>query len=97
MGRRKMEWTARGVARSRRGKFLFVLEVGRGANPGPPTDRQRAMLQRNGLWTEGMTKSQAWWIVKWCLGRVKVLPDQTEAEIAALRARREGRPGPAVP
>jgi len=94
MGRRKMEWTACGVARSRRGKLLFVLEVGWGANADPPTDKQRAMLERKGLWADGMTRSQAWWIGRWFLGRVRVLPDLTEAEIAALRGRQEGRPPP---
>jgi hypothetical protein len=49
MGRRKMDWTARGVARSRRGKLLFVLEVGRGASPNGPKLRLLVFGQAVGV------------------------------------------------
>lgn len=91
MKRKRMEWSPRGVARSRRGKLLLVLELGDGRSTEPPTAKLKALLERKGLWADGMTTSQAWWLAKWSLGRVTVSPDQTEAEVAALRKRKEVR------
>lgn len=88
---KRMEWTPRGVARSRRGKLLLVLELGDGRSNEPPTEKLRTLLERKGLWADGMTTSQAWWIAKWSLGRVTVSPDQTKAEVAALRTRKQSR------
>ena len=88
---KKMEWTPRGVTRSKRGKLLFVVELGGGRCTEPPTAKLRALLERKGLWADGMTKSQAWWVGKWSLGRITVSPDQTKAEVAALRERKKAR------
>jgi len=92
MRRKPMTWKACGVARSKRGKLLLVLEVGDGSNADPPTDKQKALLERKGLWVGGMTRSQAWWIGRWSFGRVKVAPDQTRAEVAALRKKKKKNP-----
>ena len=87
-----MKFRLRGVKRTPKGKVLIVLEMD-GGQTVPASDRQEKALSDRGMWIEGLTRSQAWWIHQWLFEKVTYAVHRTEAEIDRLRKARRGNPG----
>ncbi len=87
-----MKFKLRGVKRTPEGKVLMVLEMD-GGQTIPASDRQEKALGDQGMWIDGLTRSQAWWIHQWLFDRVAYTVHRTKAEIDRLRQARRGKPG----
>lgn len=71
------------------GKVLIVLEMD-GGQTASATDPQTKVLSDRGMWIEGLTRSQAWWIHQWMYEKVTYAVHRTKAEIDRLRKKRRG-------
>ncbi len=87
-----MKFKLRGVKRTPEGEVLIVLEMD-GGQTVPASDRQEKTLSDRGVWIDGLTRSQAWWIHQWLFEKVTYAVHRTKAEIDRLRNARRGNPG----
>ena len=87
-----MKFKLRGVKRTPTGEVLIVLEMN-GGQTVPASDRQEKALSDRGMWIDGLTRSQAWWIHQWLIEKVTYAVHRTKAEIDRLRNARRGNPG----